>query len=256
MLHHQGSGGAGGAERRGRRPHHADSPVRPDQHGHDQGAGPVEQPVFRQPGTRSWDSSGSATTPSLFGLGEKAGLDIAGEQPGILPDASQERHGHDDQLRRRDYADAARTRRADGRRRQRRHTVLSAIPEERQQEARNAVPQVKRRLEIAELIPEIKPGMKGAVEYGTARRIGSDPRADLRQNRHLHATRARPRTWAGSDRSRRSGNSKLVVVVLLTGGSVVSGPAAAGVAGQVYKNLGLPGYFARSASSPVAVVTN
>ena len=34
------------------------------------------------------------------------------------------------------------------------------------------VPQVKRQLDIAQWLPDIKPGMMGAVEYGTARRAG------------------------------------------------------------------------------------
>jgi hypothetical protein len=43
----------------------------------------------------------------------------------------------------------------------------------------------------------------------------------------------------------------VVVVVLLTGGSAVSGPAAAGVAGQVYKNLDAANYFARGGAPEV-----
>jgi len=31
------------------------------------------------------------------------------------------------------------------------------------------IPPVKRTLDVADLIPQIKPGMVGAVEYGTAR---------------------------------------------------------------------------------------
>ena len=38
--------------------------------------------------------------------------------------------------------------------------------------------------------------------------------------------------------------SKLVVVVLLTGGRPVSGPAAAGIAGDLYRQLGEQNYFA------------
>jgi hypothetical protein len=38
----------------------------------------------------------------------------------------------------------------------------------------------------------------------------------------------------------------VVVVVLLTGGTIASGPSAAGVAGQVYKNLQAANYFAQS----------
>ena len=44
-----------------------------------------------------------------------------------------------------------------------------------QEEAQTLLPRVKRHLDIEALIPEIKPGMAGAVEYGTARRIGFDP---------------------------------------------------------------------------------
>ena len=41
---------------------------------------------------------------------------------------------------------------------------------ESQEQAANLVPRVKRQLDIAQYIPDIKPGMMGAVEYGTAQR--------------------------------------------------------------------------------------
>ena len=45
---------------------------------------------------------------SLFGLGEKAGLDIDGEQAGPADAGrAEERRRDDDQLRRRNFADAA-----------------------------------------------------------------------------------------------------------------------------------------------------
>jgi len=113
------------------------------------------------------------------------------------------------------------------------------------QEAGAITPQVKRRLDINYLIPEIKPGMMGAVEYGTARRIGFDPNepiygktgtcTDTRTPTHLG--------WFGS--FTEVGNQRLVVVVLLTGGSAVSGPTAAGVAGNVYRNLNAGNYFVK-----------
>jgi cell division protein FtsI/penicillin-binding protein 2 len=114
-----------------------------------------------------------------------------------------------------------------------------------QQQAGAMIPQVKRRLDIDSLIPEIKPGMMGAVEYGTARRIGFDPNepiygktgtcTDTRTPTHLG--------WFGS--FTEVNDQRLVVVVLLTGGSAVSGPTAAGVAGNVYKNLDAGNYFAK-----------
>src|SRR5260370_28626064 len=119
------------------------------------------------------------------------------------------------------------------------------------------ITRVKGRLDIDQFIHEIKPGMMGAVEYGTARRIGFDPNeaidgktgtcTDSRSPTHLG--------WFGS--FTESGKNKLVVVVLLTGGRLVSGPTASGVAGQVYKNLGISNYFAQGRQiSPAAMVTN
>jgi len=114
-----------------------------------------------------------------------------------------------------------------------------------QEQAGTIIPQIKRKLDIDYLIPEIKPGMMGAVEYGTARRIGFDPNepiygktgtcTDTRTPTHLG--------WFGS--FTEVGDQRLVVVVLLTGGSAVSGPTAAGVAGNVYKNLSAGNYFAK-----------
>src|SRR5207253_3038878 len=124
-----------------------------------------------------------------------------------------------------------------------------------QDEAQTLLPRIKRHLDIETLIPEIKPGMMGAVEYGTARRIGFDPNepifgktgtcTDERSPTHLG--------WFGS--FGEIGKNKIVVVVLLTGGHLMSGPAASGVAGQVYKNLGARNYFAQErATSPLALI--
>src|SRR5690606_13137061 len=40
-------------------------------------------------------------------------------------------------------------------------------------------PVVKRQLDIAHVLSDIKPGMMGAVEYGTARSIGFDPQRPI-----------------------------------------------------------------------------
>ena len=60
--------------------------------------------------------------------------------------------------------------------------------------------------------------------------------------------------WFGS--FNEVNHNKLVVVVLLTGGRPVNGPVAAGIAGQVYKNLSQQQFFAQSrpALSPAALV--
>jgi len=184
----------------------------------------------------------------LFGLGEKASLNIEEEQPGILP-AETPKSGMGMMTSFGDGITITPLEMAG---------LMGAVANggtlyylqypKTQQEAATLVPQIKRRLDIDSLIPEIKPGMMGAVEYGTARRIGFDPNepiygktgtcTDTRTPTHLG--------WFGS--FTEVGDQRLVVVVLLTGGSAVSGPTAAGVAGNVYKNLDADNYFAKRPS--------
>jgi cell division protein FtsI/penicillin-binding protein 2 len=125
-----------------------------------------------------------------------------------------------------------------------------------QDEIAQFVPRVKRRLDIEQYIPYMKPGMMGAVEFGTARRAAYNPNepifgktgtcTDNRSPVHLG--------WFGS--FNEVGSKKIVVVVLLTGGKPVNGPVAAGVAGAVYKNLSQENYFGQGSSvAPVALVS-
>src|SRR5207249_2731978 len=100
-----------------------------------------------------------------------------------------------------------------------------------QEEIDRFVPRVKRELEIKDLIPEVKPGMMGAVEYGTARRAKQEERIMGKTG-----TCSEGRThlgWFGS--FNEVGQQKLVVVVLLTGGRPSIGPMAAGVAGGGFR---------------------
>ena len=181
----------------------------------------------------------------LFGLGEKASLDIDQEQPGILP-AETPKSGMGMMTSFGDGITITPLEMAG---------LMGAVANggtlyylqypKTQEQAGTIIPQIKRKLDIDYLIPEIKPGMMGAVEYGTARRIGFDPNepiygktgtcTDTRTPTHLG--------WFGS--FTEVGDQRLVVVVLLTGGSAVSGPTAAGVAGNVYKNLSAGNYFAK-----------
>jgi cell division protein FtsI/penicillin-binding protein 2 len=109
-----------------------------------------------------------------------------------------------------------------------------------QEEARNFVPRVKRKLDIAGLIPVIALGMRGAVEFGTAHRARDDGdiagKTGTCSENHTHLG------WFGS--FNETGKRKLVVVVLLTGGKPAIGPLAAGIAGEVYRRLGDNNYFA------------
>ena len=114
------------------------------------------------------------------------------------------------------------------------------------EETRNMVPRVKRKLDIASLIPVIKPGMRGAVEFGTAHRARDDGdiagKTGTCSENHTHLG------WFGS--FNESGNRKLVIVVLLTGGKPAIGPLAAGIAGDVYKRLSDTNYFATATPGP------
>jgi penicillin-binding protein 2 len=112
-------------------------------------------------------------------------------------------------------------------------------------------PQIKRTLDLTESgIPEIKVGMRAAVDFGTARRIGFDPEdpifgktgtcTDYRASSHMG--------WFGS--FNEVGRHQLVVVVMLTGDHHVNGPVAAGMAGAIYRNLAEQSYFAADMSRP------
>ena len=191
----------------------------------------------------------------LFGLGEKASL-IPEEQPGTLPDAPpadgmgmMTSFGEGIYLTPLQLASLM-VGVADG------GTLYYLQHPRSQEEVAQFVPRVKRQLDIERWIPEIKPGMMGAVEYGTARRANfsaDDPIlgktgtcTDLRSPTHLG--------WFGSFND--IGQNKLVVVVLLTGGKPVNGPVAAGVAGAVYKNLSEVNYFASARPvSPLALIS-
>jgi cell division protein FtsI/penicillin-binding protein 2 len=179
----------------------------------------------------------------LFGYGERAGLNVAGEQPGAFPSAPPRNGGvgmlcsFGEEISQTPLQLAA---------------LMSAIanggtlyylqyPHD-QLEATNFVPLVKRRLEIGSLIPVIKTGMRGAVEFGTAHRAREDGpiagKTGTCSENHAHLG------WFGSFND--VGSRKLVVVVLLTGGRPAIGPLAAGIAGDMYRRLGERNYFAAS----------
>jgi len=120
-------------------------------------------------------------------------------------------------------------------------------------EAQSFVPRVKRRLDIGTLIPLVKPGMRGAVEFGTAHRAREDGpiagKTGTCSENHTHLG------WFGSFND--VGGRKLVVVVLLTGGRPAIGPLAAGIAGDLYRRLGDRNYFANApAMTPATLISS
>ncbi len=193
----------------------------------------------------------------LFGFGEKAGLNIDQEQPGTLPPAPPANGG----VRRMcSFGEGITMTPLEL------ASLLTAIsnggtmyylqyPRNRE-ELEKFVPRVKRRLDIQQWIPEVKPGMMGAVAFGTARRAGYNPDRPILGKTGTCTDRNTPTHlgWFGS--FNETGATRLAVVVLLTGGSRVNGPVASGVAGKVYKGLAAAGYFDEELRySPVALVS-
>jgi cell division protein FtsI/penicillin-binding protein 2 len=191
----------------------------------------------------------------LFGYGETAGLDIAGEKPGYFPPAPPKNGGvgmltsFGEEISQTPLQLAA---------------LMSAISNggtlyylqypRNQEEVNNFTPRIKRQLEIKDLIPEVKPGMQGAVEYGTARRARQE---DTIMGKTGTCSEGRTHLgWFGSFNA--VGPTKLAVVVLLTGGRPSIGPMAAGVAGDVYRRLSQQNYFAANHQTnitPAALVS-
>ena len=191
----------------------------------------------------------------LLGLGERAGLNIEGESAGIFPDAKPK-----------DVPVGLMTSfgEAIGLTPLQLAAVVSSIANggtlyylqypRNQEEAASLVPRVKRQLDLPANISDMRPGMMGAVDFGTARRAMYDANEPI-LGKTGTCTDARTHLgWFGSFNEVE--HNKLVVIVLLTGGRPVNGPVAAGIAGQVYKNLSQQQFFAqdRPALSPAALV--
>jgi cell division protein FtsI/penicillin-binding protein 2 len=181
----------------------------------------------------------------LFGLGEKACFEEPEEQSGGLPDAPPSdggvgmmtSFGSGITLTPLQLAGLV-TAMANG------GTLYYLQHPHTQDEAAHLVPKVKRQLEISQWIPEVKPGMEGAVEYGTARRASYNANEPIFGKTGTCSDQRSPGVHLGWFGSFNEANSKkLVVVVLLTGGRPVNGPVASGVAGAVYRNLSEQGYF-------------
>jgi cell division protein FtsI/penicillin-binding protein 2 len=176
-----------------------------------------------------------------FGYGEKAGLNIEGEHAGYFPPKPPANGGmgmltsFGEEISQTPLELAG---------------LMSAVANggtlywlqypTNQDQIRNFSPQIKRQLDIKPLIEQIKPGLKGAVDFGTAKRARQD---DTIMGKTGTCSQGRTHLgWFGS--FNESGSKRVVVVVLLTGGRPSIGPMAAGVAGDVYRRLALDGYFA------------
>lgn len=181
----------------------------------------------------------------LYGLGEKAGLDIADEEPGFLT-AEPPSTGVGMMT---SFGDGIRvtpleltsivTSIANG------GTMYYLQYPRSDDEVKRFVPRIKRTLDISQYVAQLKAGMLGAVEYGTARRAIYDPNEPVFGKTGTCTDTAQPGVhlgWFGSFND--VGKNKVAVVVLLTGGRGISGPIASGVAGNVYRNLAAQHFFA------------
>ena len=120
------------------------------------------------------------------------------------------------------------------------------------QEIASFTPKVKRQLSIEVPISGIIHGLRGAVEGGTARRARQEEpiagKTGTCSEDHTHLG------WFGAF---NNVGRKLVVVVLLRGGRQATGPRAAVVAGDIYRQLGEKNYFAgRSEDRPSGAPPN
>ncbi|HVA72545.1 MAG TPA: penicillin-binding transpeptidase domain-containing protein [Candidatus Limnocylindrales bacterium] len=193
----------------------------------------------------------------VFGLGQRTGFDIRGEQPGFLPATPPRRGGV---ARMCSFGEGIRITPLQL------ASVVSTIANGgtiyylQYPQTRSAVsdfaPRVRRTLAIAPMLPELRQGMLAAVLYGTAR-LSDDPEGEqtLGKTGTCDDERVGGRLgWFASYADQA--HPKLVLVVLLRGGTrIVSGPHAADVAGKIYRDLYQQNYFAdNSGGQPVAAV--
>ncbi len=117
-------------------------------------------------------------------------------------------------------------------------------------------PRIKRTLNIKNLIPEIEPGMAGAVGWGTARSL----KASFNQFPVLGKTGTCSNNgtrfgWFASFADTQQ-YGRIVTVIFLEGGRPTFGPKAAELTGYFYKNLWDHSYFASREASGLPMAGN
>ena len=174
-----------------------------------------------------------------YGLGELAGYDITGEQPGTYPEeVLPEKLGGVGKMC--SFGEGvSMTPLQLG-------AMVSAIANggtlyylqhpTTPEEVANFQPRVKRTLDIAPLIPEISDGMAGAVQFGTARSLRLNFNEEEVLGKTGTCSHAGTRFgWFASYANTSVG--RVVVVVFLQGGRPTFGPKAAEISGRMYRNL-------------------
>jgi len=193
-----------------------------------------------------------------FGLGELAGYNIKGEQLGIYPDTElPEKLGGVGRMC--SFGESiSMTPLQLG-------ALVSAIANggtlyylqhpETEDAAKNFTPKVKRTLNIAPILPEIIPGMAGAVEarYGTAHSLLTNFNAFPVMGKTGTCSNNGTRFgWFGSYAETPTG--KIVTVIFIEGGKPTFGPKAAEMTGEFYQAMLARSYFQPKGGAPVAPV--
>jgi cell division protein FtsI/penicillin-binding protein 2 len=122
------------------------------------------------------------------------------------------------------------------------------------EEVVNFQPQIKRKLEIQSIIPDLVDGMSGAVEYGTARSLRLNFSEEQILGKTGTCSKAGTRFgWFASYANTQIG--RIVTIVFLQGGRPTYGPKAAEITGKFYRALYDHKFFNGPATSAGSVAT-
>jgi membrane peptidoglycan carboxypeptidase len=184
----------------------------------------------------------------LLGLGELTGYGIPEEQPGTFPlepparggVARMSSFGEGIQMTPLQMASLISTLANGG-------TMYYLQYPRTMEERDNFTPRVKRKLDIAALVPDIRDGLLAAVLYGTGKLSYVSEHEQTLGKTGTCSDSASQIGWFVSYADQES--PKIVVAVLMRGrGAAVKGAIAAGIAGRMYKRLYAGDYFAGSRS--------
>ncbi len=193
----------------------------------------------------------------IFGIGERTGFDIDGEQPGFLPAtppayggvARMCSFGEGIRITPLQLAAIVSTIANGG-------TMYYLQYPQSTEEVHNFAPRVRRTLEIAPMLPDLRQGMLAAVLYGTARQ-SNDPDGEQALGKTgtcNDETQGGRLGWFASYAGQEP--PSIVLVVLLRGRMrIVNGPHAADVAGKIYHDLYEQKYFVAKPAENASAVT-
>ncbi len=188
-----------------------------------------------------------------FGFGELAGWHIKGEIPGVFPKEIGPQwirllssHGYFIEVTPLEMAAFASAIANGG-------TLYYLQYPRTPEEIANFEPRIKRRLDIARLLPDLKEGMSGSVTYGSGRHAydplepiyGKTGSCSNQEGIHLGWFVS----YAGDE------GRKLVVVVLIRGSVYTEGPYAAMIAGKFYRGLSQQNFFSQYADEKAMSAT-